>query len=211
MKAVILIFVLSLISFQNIMIAQNIKADSVFWNDGKVSLLSGLGSVWIIVKQGTDKKEVRLIEIKKEKGILVYEKEKCLHDIPIHNIKVIQPGKHPLSYMYFYSDNTPYIKKEWLRLDPVIAYSDFKWINGVVIRPAEPAVQKSEVKTTGSLCDTIIEENGNLTPVKIVEVDSKFIHYKKSLDRDSPIYMRCTNNADVKRYNTYIIINFTMK
>ena len=176
-----------------------------------MSLLSQLGPIWIMVKQGSDKKEVRIVEIKKEKGILVYEKEKCLHDISIQNIQVIQPGRNPLSYMLFHPDNTPYIKKEWIQLDPLHSYSDFKSINGIVTRPIEQLVQKPEVKTLVFACDTIIEENGNLTLVKIVEIDSKFIHYKRSKELTSPIYVRCTNNAGVKRYNNCITLNFTMK
>jgi hypothetical protein len=210
MKTIATLFLLIVLLVQKSLNAQNIKSDSIYWDDGRVSLLSQLGPIWIIVKQGSDKKDVRIIEIKKEKGILVYEKEKCLHDIAIHNIKMIQPGKHPLSYMLFYPDNTPYIKREYFTLDALVNYSDFKYISGIAIRPVETPVQKVEINTSGFCCDTLIEESGTIRLVKIVEVDPKFVTYRTARG-NSPIYVKCTNNASIRRYKTCITVNFSMK
>lgn len=206
MRTTAIVFLLLVLSLQNNLTAQNIKADSIFWDDGRTSILSQLGPIWILVKQGSDKKDVRIVEIKKEKGILVYEQEKTLHDIAIHNIEKIQPGKHPLSSMLFYPDNTPYIKREYFRLDALVNYSDFKYISGIAIRSTQPQVQKPEIKTEIFGCDTLIEESGQVRVVKIIEVDSKFIIYKTS--GSGPNYVKCTNNAGITRYVKCITVNF---
>jgi hypothetical protein len=91
MKATLLILITAML--YNIASAQTNKVDSIFWDNGDVSLLSELGNVWIILKKGSDLKDVRIREIKKEKGMIVYEKEKTLHDVYINNIKKVQAGK----------------------------------------------------------------------------------------------------------------------
>lgn len=199
--------------------AQEIKTDSVFWDNGDVSLLSELGPVWIILKKGSDLKGVRINEIKKQKGMLIYEKEKCLHDVSIANIKKIQAGKYSLSSMYFYPDNTPYIKKDYLRLDAMITYSDFKSFKISAIHEVKSNAgnqvhepfsntilnQPSDSKI---ICDTIIDEAGHITLAKIIEMDAKFLSYKKFTNPDGPVYLKSSEGATVIKHNNYSVITF---
>ncbi len=213
-NAISIPLLLSILLFQNTITAQGLKTDSVFWDNGNVSLLSQLGSVWIIVKQGSDKKEVRIAEVKKQKGVLVYEKEKCLHDIAIHNIERIQPGKHPLSYMNFYSDNTPYIKRETFYQDPAISYSDFKSLKITVRVPPKSEVPKVKVIAivphddyVEVECDTIIDAAGIITLAKIIEIDSRLISFKKITNPNGPIYIKASNNATITKHKNCTCIH----
>lgn len=208
---------------------QTSKVDSIFWDNGNVSFLSDLNEVWIIQKNGGPLKDVHIREIKKEKGILVYEKEKTLHDVLIGNIKKIQPGKHSLSVMYFYADNTPYIKKMYLQMDAMVTYSDIKSVknpNWNAEAPVQPSAQKTEenpesyTMITGSLypntninatCDTLKEENGLITHAKIIEINSKTIRYKKIKNLTGPVYVRSCKDAQVTKYDTCFTIVFFEK
>ena len=211
--------------------AQSNKVDSVFWQNGDVSLLSELGTVWIILKKGNDLRDVLIHEIKKEKGVLVYEKEKTLHDVYINNIKKVQAGKHSLNSMYFHADNTPYIKTDYLQLDPMLAYSEFKSLK-IKIQPKEEVVgkkltaeqpvvqQKSIVAQTvisqtsnnsGTICDTILDLYGNLILAKITEITPTLVSYKKISNPNGPIYIKPLNNAVVTHYPNHTTINFSKK
>jgi hypothetical protein len=194
--------------------------DSVFWDNGNVSLLSDLAPVIIILKKGSDLKGVRIKEIKKERGVLVYEKEKCLHDVYINNIKRIQAGKYTTHCMFFYADNTPYIKMDDIRIDPLLDYQEFKSVkipepasNEIVNDPETttvavvkpPTPENISVKVT-SICDTIIEPSGEIILAKIIEIEPGLISYKKLTNPDGPIYIKANNNATITRYNNCISI-----
>lgn len=195
--------------------AQVAKTDSVFWDNGNVSLLSDLAPVLIILKKGSDLKNVRIKEIKKERGILVYEKEKCLHDMSIGNIKRIQAGKYTTHPMFFYADNTPYIKMEYTRIDPMLDYREFKSVKmpiSVYTEPQITVVPKIHTieKTSTDLstaCDTIIERSGIITLAKIIEVDARLISYKKKTNPDGPVYIKANNNAIITKYNNCMSIH----
>lgn len=207
--------------------AQTTKTDSIFWTNGNVSFLSDLNGVWIILKNGGPIKDVRITEIKKQKGTLVYEKEKCLHDVSIGNIKKIQAGKHTLSTMYFFPDNTPYIKKEYLQMDAMLSYSDFKSVKGLTPLATDKketisTKEKPEGYTmvTGSLfpntdtnliCDTLKEENGAVTLAKIIEINSKIIRYKKIMNFYGPVYIKSSKDAQVTKYDNCYTVAFFEK
>lgn len=197
--------------------AQINKVDSVFWDNGNVSLLSDLAPVIIILKKGSDLKDVRIKEIKKERGILVYEKEKCLHDVYINNIKRIQAGKYTKHPMFFYADNTPYIKMADTRFDPMLNYQEFKSVKmpvqifnetkTVAVVVAKTPTLENTSTTISSACDTIIEPSGRITLAKIVEIESGLISYKKMSNPDGPIYVKANNNATITRYDNCISIH----
>lgn len=203
----------------NTAFAQSNKVDSVFWDNGNVSLLSELGNVWIILKKGNDLKDVRIHEIKKEKGMIVYEKEKTLHDVYINNIKKVQAGKHSLNSMYFLADNTPQIKTDYLQLDPMFAYSEFKSLKIKIQAKEEAVVEKKPVITpTGvsqtvnnsvGICDTIIDLYGNVIQAKITEISTTLVTYKKVSNLTGPFYIKSLSNAEVTRYTNHITINFS--
>jgi hypothetical protein len=217
MKATLLILITAML--YNIASAQTNKVDSIFWDNGDVSLLSELGNVWIILKKGSDLKDVRIREIKKEKGMIVYEKEKTLHDVYINNIKKVQAGKHSLNSMYFYPDNTPYIKTDYLQLDPMFAYSEFKSLKIKIQAKEEAVVEKKPVTTlTGvsqtvnnsvGICDTIIDLYGNVIQAKITEISTTLVTYKKVSNLTGPFYIKSLSNAEVTRYTNHITINFS--
>jgi hypothetical protein len=188
--------------------AQEIKADSIFWNNGNVSLLNDLDRVWIILKKGKDIKDARIVEIKKEKGTLVYEKEKCLHDIAINNIERIQAGKNSLSSMNFRADNTLYITKDYLYPDPLLDYSDFRSLK--ITNKLTPKIEPIIAAPTNEelICDTLIEENGHFNLVKIVSVDSKFLYYRQIRNPSGPIYVKCSDHSSVTRYSKCTTVNF---
>lgn len=221
MKTIFLILITAML--YNTTSAQSNKVDSIFWQSGDVSLLSELGNVWILLKKGNDLKDVRIHEIKKEKGMLVYEKEKTLHDVYISNIKKIQAGKHSLNSMYFHTDNTPYIKNDYLQIDPMFAYSEFKSLK-INVQPKEvveaktiaeqkPAVTQSVVQPISNnsdvVCDTIIDLYGNVILAKITEITSTLVSYKKINNPNGPIYIKSLNDAIVTRNANHTIINFS--
>lgn len=193
--------------------AQSQKNDTIQWDNGNVTLLSDLNKVWIIVKKGDDLKDVRVREIKKEKGVLVYEKDKCLHDIYINNIKKIEPGKYSTHSMFFYPDNTPYIKEKYQQMDAMVNYSSFKSIQmpEPVIQP-KPVEKVAEVKQeftpNSTVCDTIIDAFGNITLAKVLDVNSKLISYKKLSNMDGPVYIKANNNATITRHDECIAVKF---
>lgn len=195
--------------------AQVVKTDSVFWDNGHVSLLSDLSPVLIILKKGSDLKNVRIKEIKKERGILVYETEKCLHDVNISNIKRIQAGKYTTHPMFFYADNTPYIKMEDPRIDPMVDYQEFRSVKmplAITVKPKSVVVtEQYKIKITPSDvtdgCDTIIEKSGIITLAKIIEVDARLISYKKMSNPDGPIYIKANNNATITKYGNCMSIH----
>ncbi len=209
--------------------AQSNKVDSIFWHNGDVSLLSELGTVWIILKKGSDLKDVRIREIKKEKGMIVYEKEKTLHDVYISNIKKIQAGKHSMNSMYFHTDNTPYIKADYLQIDPMFAYSEFKSLKINVQAKEEEAEEQPEtemqpvaekkpvvtqtvvqpINSNSTVCDTIIDLNGNVIQAKITEITSTLVSYKKTNNLNGPIYIKSLSDAEVTRYSNHTTINFS--
>ncbi len=227
MKTIFLILTTAML--YNAASAQSNKVDSIFWHNGDVSLLSELGTVWIILKKGSDLKDVRIREIKKEKGILVYEKEKTLHDVYISNIKKIQAGKHSMNSMYFHTDNTPYIKADYLQIDPMFAYSEFKSLKINVqakeevaekqpetemqpVAEKKPVVTQIVVQATTSnsnvVCDTIIDLNGNVIQAKITEITSTLVTYKKISNLNGPFYIKSLNNAEVTRYANHTTVNY---
>lgn len=199
--------------------AQSQKTDTIHWDNGNVTLLSDLSKVWIILKKGDDLKDVRIREIKKEKGVLVYEKDKCLHDIYINNIKKIEPGKYSINSMFFYPDNTPYIKEKYQQMDAMVNYSSFKFIKMpervttpepvVQPKPVEEVVEvKQEFTPASTVSDTIIDAYGNIILAKVLEVNSKLISYKKIANMDGPVYIKANNKATITRYNECIAIKF---
>ena len=200
--------------------AQSNKVDSVFWDNGNVSLLSDIAPVWIILKKGSDLKDVRIREIKKEKGIIVYEKEKTLHDVYIHNIKKIQAGKYSLQNMFFYADNTPYIKADYLQMDAMLTYSTFKFVKApvqVITKEEEVIAKQPKVETivttkfdnTSRLCDTIIDAYGKITLALIISIDTKFISYRRLALPDGPIYIKSNTNTTITRYSKCMSIKFS--
>jgi hypothetical protein len=212
---------LLLLAFSALLLPATLNAqtstDSVFWDNGNVSLLSDLAPVLIILKKGNDLKDVRIKEIKKERGILVYEKEKCLHDVYINNIKRIQAGKYTTHPMFFYADNTPYIKMDYAKFDPLMDFQEFKSVKmpvqvfnetkPVAVVVAEPLTQENPPTTTSSVCDTIIEPSGRIILAKIVEIEPALISYKKITNPNGPIYVKANNNATITRYNNCISIH----
>lgn len=199
--------------------AQSSKTDTIQWDNGNVTLLSDLNKVWIILKKGNDLKDVRIHEIRKEKGVLVYEKDKCLHDIYINNIKKIEPGKYAMNSMFFYADNTPYIKEEYRRMDAAVNYSSFKSIiRAETVVKQEPVIEAKPAETTeveekdftpsSTKCDTIIDALGNITLVKVLDVTARLISYKKLSNMDGPVYIKANNNATITRYDDCIAIKF---
>ncbi len=231
MKAITITFLFfSTVFLCSTLNAQTTKGDSIFWNNGNVSFLSDLNGVWIILKNGSPIKDVRITEIKKEKGTLVYAKEKCLHDVSIGNIKKIQPGKHSLDILYFYADNTPYIKKEYLQMDAMLSYSEFKYVKipnwhneqSKVQPPAQKTEEKPEGYTivsgplypntdTNFTCDTLKEENGVVTFAKIIEINSKTIRYKKVKNPLGPVYIKSSIDAQVTKYNNCFTVTLAEK
>ena len=217
MKAILFtITFFSVTLFHSILSAQVIKPDSAFWDNNAVSLISQLGPVWVILKKGNDLKDVRIHEIKKEKGVLVYEKDKCLHDIYINNIKKIEPGKYPLQSMFFYPDNTPYIKEIYQRIDGVVNYSSFKSIAMPEpvkqVKPAVTAVaEMQEFIPSSTVCDTIIDVSGNITLAKIINITPRLISYKKIANPNGPIYIKSNNNTTITRYADCVAVKFSEK
>ncbi|MBP7807884.1 MAG: hypothetical protein KA163_01195 [Bacteroidia bacterium] len=227
MKTIFIILITAML--YNTASAQSNKVDSIFWHNGDVSLLSELGTVWIILKKGSDLKDVRIREIKKEKGMIVYEKEKTLHDVYISNIKKIQAGKHSMNSMYFHTDNTPYIKADYLQIDPMFAYSEFKSLKINVQAKEEEAEEQPEtemqpvaekkpvvtqtvvqpINSNSTVCDTIIDLNGNVIQAKITEITSTLVSYKKTNNLNGPIYIKSLSDAEVTRYSNHTTINFS--
>lgn len=195
------------------LIAQSQKTDTIQWGNGKVTLMSDLNKVWIILKKGNDIKDVRIHEIKKEKGVLVYEKDKCLHDVYINNIKKIEPGKYSMNSMFFYPDNTPYIKESYQRMDAAVNYSSFKSIQIMEpvapIKPIEKVAEPSkEFIPSSTICDTIVDIEGNVTLAKIINITPKLISYKKTANPDGPIYIKSNNNTAITRHVDCLTIKF---
>jgi len=198
-------------------ISQSSKVDSIFWNNGNVSLLSELDRVWIIQKKGNTIKDARIVEIKKDKGVLVYEKEKCLHDISINYISKIQPGKYPQSIMVFQADNTPNINRLYEYLDHYSEPSDFKCVikkesdkNAVQPKPLTKAPVSPPLVISNEnvhLNDTLINEEGIVIPIKIISIENKILNYKKANNPDGPIYVKPFGNAIITKYANSSTIN----
>lgn len=206
--------------YANVSQSQSVSNDSVFWDNGNLSLLSDQGRVWIIQKKGGTIKEAHIVEIKKDKSILVYEKEKCLHDVSIGNISKIIPGKNAISAMYFQEDNTPIIKKYYEKVGRYLDPTDFKH---TVLFKVEPKItisspnQQSAIQTVliqnnnAISCDTLIDEEGVAIPIKIISIESKTINYKKLTNPNGPIYVKPFGEATITKYKNSTTINLYNK
>lgn len=200
--------------------SQIAKNDSIFWDNGNVSILSELDRVWILQKKGGTIKDARLLEIKKEKGVLVYEKEKCLHDISIGNIAKITPGKNAISMMYFQADNTPNIKKIYESIDLFLEPTDFKCAvkhHKEQEKPSPKVITPPETNTiiiknnSNVSCDTLIDEEGQVIPIKITLLQAKMLNYKKMMNPDGPTYVKPFENAIIIKYANSTTINLNKK
>lgn len=199
--------------------SQNISRDTIYWDNGNISFLPELGTVIIVLKKGSNVKDARLVEIKKQKGILTYEKEKCLHDVYISNIKRVEPGKNALSHLVFTDGNTPYIKKQYTQMDAMIKYSDFKSTKIVRIEPepvkeekqaavpVQPIIQDKQIQTRTSN-DTIIEENGRIILARIIDIDANFVSYKKVSNPNGPVYIKSVKGGKVTKYANCSSVNY---
>lgn len=184
------------------------------WENGKVSLLSELEPVWIILKKGSTLKNVRIREIQNAKGIVVYQKEGTLHDVQIANIKHITAGNPSKSAMYFDDNNNPVIKP--LEVDSYYAYTyaDFKFNADAKTQDAQATqrfltssnsvttVTTPEKKTEADQInnptqDTIVKGDGEILAVKILEITPTRIRFKKADNPEGPVYI-LGNQTSVK-------------
>jgi len=188
------------------------KTDSIYWDNGNISLLSDLGRVHIIKKKGDNIREARIFEIKKEKGVLVYEKDKCLHDVAISNIENIQPGYNPMAILVFQIDNTPYIKELSGRYDSFNEPTTFKVISKKQ-KPSPPArvipvaAEKTIIDTAVTLQnDVLIDLDGNVWDIKILIMQDNLVEFKKTNNLDGPVYVKTFLKAEFTKREDYTII-----
>jgi len=218
MKAIYFIFTLVFaLLFINEAYGQKKSTDSIYWDNGNVSLLSDLKKVHILKKKGGSIKDANLYEIKKEKGVLVYEKDKCLHDLAISNIENIQPGYNPQAILVFLEDNTPYIKELSNRVDTYNEPTTFK----VVVKRATPqkenkiappsarvipapieettpkVINEAIINTSGN--DLLIDLEGNIWVIKIILLQEKVVEFKKISNPDGPIYVKTFSIAEITK------------
>ncbi|HRD37804.1 MAG TPA: hypothetical protein PLC65_04165 [Bacteroidia bacterium] len=212
MKAIHPLLILFVIVFINELQGQNKNNDTIFWDNGNISLLSDLGRIHIVKKKGANITEARIYEIKKEKGVLVYEKDKCLHDISISNIENIQPGYNPLAILLFKEDNTPYIKELYKKTDSYNEPTNFK-IAAVkqIITPKARVIptqqQKSLIDSSSTLQhDVLIDLEGNEWPIKILIVQENILEFKKTSNLDGPIYVKTFTHAEFTKRDNHTII-----
>ena len=185
MKAITITFLFfSTVFLCSTLNAQTTKGDSIFWNNGNVSFLSDLNGVWIILKNGSPIKDVRITEI----------------------------------------------KKEYLQMDAMLSYSEFKYVKipnwhneqSKVQPPAQKTEEKPEGYTivsgplypntdTNFTCDTLKEENGVVTFAKIIEINSKTIRYKKVKNPIGPVYIKSSIDAQVTKYNNCFTVTLSEK
>lgn len=206
--------------YANISKSQSLPNDSIFWDNGNLSLLSDQGRVWIVQKKGGTIKEAHIVEIKKDKSTLVYEKDRCLHDISIGNISKIIPGKNAISAMYFQEDNTPIIKKYYEKVGRYLDPTDFKHTAFLKAEQKttnssankHPVIQATIIQNSNAISsDTLIDEAGIATPIKIISMESKIITYKKSTNINGPIYVKPFDDAVITKYTNSTTINLYNK
>lgn len=188
------------------------KSDSIYWDNGNISLLSDLGRVHIIKKKGDNIREARIYEIKKAKGVVVYEKDKCLHDIAISNIENIQPGYNPMAILLFQNDNTPYIKELSGRYDSYNEPTTFKVI-AKKQKPTPPArvipasPEKTVIDTSVTLQhDVLIDLDGNVWAIKLLIVQENILEFKKISNLEGPVYVKAYVQAEFTKRENYTII-----
>ncbi len=186
---------------------------SIAWENGDSTLLSDLDPVWIILKKGSTIKNAKLREIQNKKGNLVYQKEGTLHDLSINNITRITAGNYSKSAIFFDDNYTPFIKsvsvEDYWNYNTVGA-TDFKVTvkakktdkeltkqflsSGSDTKPVTPAsstVQETKIVAGNytSPLDTIIKEDGEIIPAKILEITPTRIRFKKSNNMQGPSYV----------------------
>jgi hypothetical protein len=168
---------------------------AVYWDNGNVTLIEDLGEVWIEKNNGTTIKNTKIWEILPAKGKIVYEKNRSLHDLPIADVYRVRAGANSLHIMYF---DTAY--------QPVIVYSGEYVYNGEVksdfkvsykrdltkpeINTQRLAEQKEAPVPLLNLLarDTVVRANGEVLPVRIIQLSATAVSYKRGDLADGPLY-----------------------
>lgn len=196
-------------------IAQKLLPDTIYWDNGYATLSSDIKNVWIIKNEGAPIKNVRLKEIDYKKGKVVYEKEKCLHDLYIFNINRIQAGKYSVYAMYFCNGNVPVIKMFAIHPNPLEEYVEFPHFK---LPPKSISKLPSQVKKTATdsikivkgvkpfVTDSLIDLQGQIILIKVIEQAPELIRFKKANNPDGPVYVIPSENIQIKQRKNNITI-----
>lgn len=196
--------------------AQNQLPDTIYWDNGYATLSASLKNVWIYKNDGSVIKNVRLKEIHSNKAKIVYEKEKCLHDLYIFNINRIQAGKNSVYALFFGNANVPVIKMFALRPDPLADYTEFPSFKIPAKNIAKPE-SKTTIKnvrdsisigmqTKKTCSDSLIDLQWEIILINIIEMAPETIRFKKQSNPNGPTYVLPSGNIEIKKRKNNITI-----
>jgi hypothetical protein len=210
--------------------AQKSTIDTLLWDNGNYSLVSELGKVWVMEKNGRKHKNVKIHTIDIVAGKIEYFFEGTFHDVLITNIDRITPGKFYNYAIFFDKNNVPVIK---LMMENGFAYDNGNFkshqsprpivieeveakkpviTNSITYTPSVNTTIATENSTAGF--DEIIFDNGKKLSVKILSIADGKVHYKRSDILSGPVYIisltipGTMNKARVIPNNGYKIIDY---